>query len=110
MVTAVNQTNQTRIERDPLGEMPVPAEALWGIQTERARQNFPISNLRPLSAFVDAVILIKKAGALTHKETGRLDAKLADAIVRLRTRCSPAVIASSSSSIPTRRGPARRTT
>ena len=82
MVTAVNQTNQTRIERDPLGEMPVPAEALWGIQTERARQNFPISNLRPLSAFVDAVILIKKAAALTHKETGRLDAKLADAIVK----------------------------
>src|SRR5713101_2861457 len=81
MVTAVNQTNQTRIERDPLGEMPVPAEALWGIQTERARQYFPISNLRPLPAFVDAVIRIKKAAALTHRETGRLDAKLADAIV-----------------------------
>src|SRR5216110_2683265 len=73
--------NQTRTERDPLGEMPVPAEALWGIQTERARQNFPISNLRPLPAFVDAVILIKKAAALTHRETGRLEAKLADAIV-----------------------------
>jgi aspartate ammonia-lyase len=72
---------QTRIERDPLGELPVPAEALWGIQTERARQNFPISNLRPLPAFVDAVIWIKKAAALTHRETGRLDRKLADAIV-----------------------------
>ena len=72
---------QTRIERDPLGELPVPAEALWGIQTERARQNFPISNLRPLPAFVDAVILIKKAAALTHRETGRLDRKLADAII-----------------------------
>src|SRR5882762_3009851 len=72
---------QTRIERDPLGELPVPAEALWGVQTERARQNFPISNLRPLPAFVDAVILIKKAAALTHRETGRLDRKLADAII-----------------------------
>ncbi len=72
---------QTRIERDPLGELPVPTEALWGIQTERARQNFPISNLRPLPAFVDAVILIKKAAALTHRETGRLDRKLADAII-----------------------------
>jgi aspartate ammonia-lyase len=82
MVVAVNQTNQTRLERDPLGEMPVPAEALWGIQTERARQNFPISNLRPLPAFVDAVIRIKKAAALTHRETGRLNAKLADAIVK----------------------------
>ena len=73
---------QTRVERDPLGEMPVPAQALWGIQTERARQNFPISNLRPLPAFVDAVIWIKKAAALTHRETGRLETKLADAIIR----------------------------
>src|SRR6267378_1819459 len=73
---------QTRIERDPLGELPVPADALWGVQTERARNNFPISNLRPLPAFVDACIWIKKAAALTHRETGRLDKKLADAIVR----------------------------
>ncbi|MDP3910635.1 MAG: aspartate ammonia-lyase [Gemmatimonadales bacterium] len=72
----------TRTERDPLGELPVPADALWGIQTERARQNFPISQLRPLAPFVDAVIRIKKAAALTHQETGRLDARLAEAIVR----------------------------
>jgi aspartate ammonia-lyase len=72
----------TRIERDPLGELPVPAAALWGIQTERARQNFPISQLLPHPSFVDAVIWIKKAAALTHKHTGRLDARLADAIVR----------------------------
>ncbi|HET9383681.1 MAG TPA: lyase family protein, partial [Gemmatimonadales bacterium] len=72
---------QTRIERDPLGELPVPADALWGIQTERARQNFPISNLRPLPAFVDAVVWIKKAAALTHRDTGRLDRKLAEAII-----------------------------
>src|SRR2546429_3155675 len=72
----------TRIERDPLGELPVPADALYGIQTERARHNFPISQLAPLAPFVDAVIRIKKAAALTHKETKRLDAKLADAIVR----------------------------
>ena len=71
-----------RIERDLLGELPVPATALYGVQTERARRNFPISGLRPLPAFVDAVIWIKKAAALTHKETGRLDAKLADAIVK----------------------------
>ncbi len=71
----------TRIERDPLGELAVPAAALYGVQTERARQNFPISGLRPLAAFVDAVIWIKKAAALTHKETRRLEAKLADAIV-----------------------------
>ena len=72
----------TRIERDPLGELPVPAGALYGIQTERARQNFPISQLLPLAPFVNAVVWIKKAAALTHKQTGRLDPKLADAIVR----------------------------
>ena len=73
---------EMRIERDPLGELPVPATALYGVQTERAHRNFPISGLRPLPAFVDAVIRIKKAAALTLKETGRLDAKLADAIVK----------------------------
>jgi len=72
----------TRIERDSLGELPVPADALYGIQTERARQNFPISQLLPLAPFVNAVVWIKQAAALTHKQTGRLDPKLADAIVR----------------------------
>src|SRR2546423_10346354 len=72
----------TRIERDPLGELSVPADALYGIQTERARQNFPISHLLPLPPFVNAVVWIKRAAALTHKQTGRLDPKLADAIVR----------------------------
>ena len=72
----------TRIERDPLGDKAVPASALYGIQTLRAAENFPISGLRPLPAFVDAVVWIKRSAALTHKETGRLEAKLADAIVR----------------------------
>jgi aspartate ammonia-lyase len=72
----------TRIERDPLGEKPVPADALYGIQTLRAAENFPISGLRPLPAFVDAVVWIKRSAALTHKETGRLEAPLADAIVK----------------------------
>jgi len=71
-----------RIERDPLGPLEVRADALYGVQTERARQNFPISGLRPLEPFVIAQVWIKKAAALTHKETGRLDPHLADAIVR----------------------------
>ncbi len=73
---------QTRIERDPLGEKAVPAAALYGIQTLRAAENFPISGLRPLPAFVDAVVWIKRSAALVHKETGRLEARLADAIVQ----------------------------
>ncbi|HEX6670050.1 MAG TPA: lyase family protein, partial [Gemmatimonadales bacterium] len=72
----------TRTERDPLGEKAVPASALYGIQTLRAAENFPISGLRPLPAFVDAVVWIKRSAALTHRETGRLEPRLADAIVR----------------------------
>jgi len=72
----------TRSEKDPLGTLDVPADALYGVQTLRAVQNFPISGLKPLPAFVDATVRIKRAAALTHKETGRLDAKLADAIVK----------------------------
>src|SRR5690348_11106422 len=71
----------TRTEKDPLGPLEVPSDALYGVQTVRAQQNFPISGLRPLWPFVMAQVWIKKAAALTHKETGRLDPKLADAIV-----------------------------
>ncbi len=72
----------TRLEKDSLGEKPVPADALYGIQTVRAVENFPISGLKPLPAFVDAVIWIKRSAALTHRETGRLEARLAEAIVQ----------------------------
>ena len=72
----------TRIERDPLGEKEVPASALYGIQTLRAVENFPISGLRPLPALVDAVMWIKRSAAAVHKKTGRLDGRLADAIMQ----------------------------
>jgi len=74
-------SSATRTEKDSLGELAVPADAMYGVQTLRAVQNFPISGMRPLPAFVDAVVRIKRAAALTHKETGRLDARLADAII-----------------------------
>jgi fumarate hydratase class II len=72
----------SRREKDPLGYLEVPSESLYGVQTLRARQNFPISGLMPLEPFIIAQVWIKKAAALTHKETGRLDARLADAIVK----------------------------
>jgi aspartate ammonia-lyase len=74
-------TSATRTEKDPLGELEVPSDALYGVQTLRAVRNFPISGLKPLPAFVDATVRIKRAAAVTHKTTGRLDAKLADAII-----------------------------
>ena len=70
-----------RNEKDPLGEKQVPASALYGVQTARALENFPISGLRPLEPFVIAQVWIKKAAAMTHRDTGRLDAKLANAII-----------------------------
>ena len=73
--------SDTRTENDPLGELQVPTAALYGVQTVRAMQNFPISGLLPLEPFVIAQVWIKKAAALTHKETGRLDALRADAII-----------------------------
>jgi aspartate ammonia-lyase len=71
----------TRTEKDPLGTLEVPSDALYGIQTLRAVQNFPISGLRPLEPFVVAQVWIKKAAALTHMETGRLDPRRAEAII-----------------------------
>lgn len=73
---------KTRTEKDPLGTLEVPADALYGVQTLRAVQNFPISGLKPLEPFVIAQVWIKKAAAMTHKETGRIDAKMADAIIK----------------------------
>ena len=74
-------TTAYRTEKDPLGDRQVPAAALYGVQTVRATENFPISGLRPLEPFVTAQVWIKKAAAMTHRTTGRLDAKLADAII-----------------------------
>ena len=72
---------EMRVEKDPLGPLEVPASALYGVQTQRALQNFPISGQRPLEPFVIGQVWIKKAAAMTHRTTGRLDARLADAII-----------------------------
>jgi len=71
----------TRTERDPLGELQVLDTALYGVQTVRAIQNFRISGLLPLEPFVIAQVWIKKAAAMTHRQTGRLDPRRADAII-----------------------------
>ncbi|HEX5576184.1 MAG TPA: aspartate ammonia-lyase [Gemmatimonadales bacterium] len=75
------KSDSTRLERDPLGEKAVPSSALYGIQTLRAAENFPISGLRPLPPLVDAMIWIKRSAAVVHRQTGRLETRLADAII-----------------------------
>src|SRR5688500_19266069 len=79
---AAKRPGATRTEKDPLGALEVPISALYGVQTLRAVQNYPISGIRPLPAFIDATVRIKRAAALTHKKTGRLEPVLADAIVK----------------------------
>jgi fumarate hydratase, class II len=69
-----------RIEKDSMGELRVPADALWGAQTQRAVENFPVSG-RPMPAgFVRAVGLIKWAAAGANRDLGLLEGSLAEAI------------------------------
>jgi len=73
---------ETRIERDSMGEMTVPANAYYGAQTARAVENFPISGLRFPRSFLRALGTIKAACARVNAGLGLLDARLADAIER----------------------------
>ncbi len=70
-----------RTEKDSLGTVQVPADALWGAQTQRAIQNFPISGLKPYRAFVWSMATIKRAAAEVNRDLGLIDKKLADAII-----------------------------
>ena len=73
---------QVRIEKDSMGELEIPGDAYYGIQTLRALQNFPISGIKPLTTYVDACLLIKKATAIANKELGCIPADIGDAIVQ----------------------------
>lgn len=75
-----DEAGATRIERDSMGEMEVPASALWGASTQRAVLNFPVSGERFPRRFIQALGIIKGAAAATNAELGVLEPKLADAI------------------------------
>ena len=76
---AIN-TAEFRIERDSLGEVQVPANALYGAQTQRAVLNFPISHLRPWRAFIWSIAAVKKSAAEVNRDLGLLEKSAADAI------------------------------
>ncbi len=76
----------TRIERDSLGEVHVPADARYGAQTQRAKENFPISDLRFGRRFIEALGQVKRAAARANKDLGLLDGPKADAIAEAATR------------------------
>lgn len=74
-------TAAVRTEHDALGAVTLPADAWYGAHTARAAANFPISGLRVHPALLTAVVRLKRAAAVVHRGTGRLDARRADAII-----------------------------
>ena len=78
----MTMTQETRIERDSMGEMQVPIDAYYGASTQRAVLNFPISSLRFPRAFIRALGQIKQAAAQTNEELGTVDSTIAEAIVK----------------------------
>lgn len=81
MAGQYNPIMSFRTERDPLGELKVLATAYYGVQTARAVDNFPISGLRAPADLVTATILVKKAAAEANLTLGRLDSRIARAII-----------------------------
>ncbi|HLI68625.1 MAG TPA: class II fumarate hydratase [Ktedonobacteraceae bacterium] len=75
-----NTIEETRIERDSMGEMQVPANAYYGASTQRAVLNFPISDLRFPRQFIQALGQIKQSAAIVNGSMGYLDAQIAEAI------------------------------
>ena len=71
----------TRTESDSFGPLEVPAEKYWGAQTQRSIMNFPIGWEKQPVAIIRALGVIKKACAMENKATGKLDAKIADAVI-----------------------------
>jgi len=73
-------TSSHRIERDSMGELEVPADALWGAQTQRAVENFPVSGRRMPRGFIRALGLIKQSAAAANAKLGLLEEAVSRAI------------------------------
>ena len=69
-----------RVEKDSMGELEVPASAMWGAQTQRAYNNFPVSGLRMPRGFIRALGLIKATAAEVNEELGQLEGQVAVAV------------------------------
>ena len=80
--TSKSATRKVRLEKDTLGTKEVPADALYGIQTYRAVENFPISNLKPHPHFVWATVAIKRSAAVVNMQVGKLAKEIGQAIVK----------------------------
>ena len=81
-MTQTTDAAEHRIERDTMGEVKVPAKALWKAQTQRAVENFPISGIPINSELIAALGLVKEAAAKTNAKLGVLSQEYADAIAK----------------------------
>jgi len=81
----MSKSNEMRIEKDSMGEMSVPASALWAASTQRAVENFPVSGRGVSPAVVHAFGHLKAACAQVNKDLSKLDAKIADAVIAAST-------------------------
>ena len=75
------KNSETRIEKDSMGELTVPKDALYGAQTQRAIQNFPISGITIPRSFIRTLGLIKSAAAKVNADLKLLKPELAKAII-----------------------------
>jgi len=82
LINEITMTARYRIEKDSMGELEVPAAALYGAQTQRAVENFPVSGIKMPAAFIKTVALIKKTAAQVNQELGELEQWKAQAIVQ----------------------------
>lgn len=78
----MSSKTEFRVEKDSMGEMKVPVDALWGAQTQRAVENFPISGIRLPRPMIAALGTIKRSAAVVNSKLGLLDADKRDIIIR----------------------------
>ncbi len=80
-MTESKKTRKSRVERDALGTKDLPADAYYGIQTQRAVENFPVSGIMPVGEFIWATAVVKRAAAEVNTELGLLDKRRGRAIM-----------------------------
>ena len=77
----MNKDKNMRIEKDSMGTMKVPVDALYGPQTQRAVENFPISNICFTTDFISAIVIIKRSASIVNEKLGLLDSLKSKSIV-----------------------------
>jgi fumarate hydratase class II len=72
--------SEYRIEKDSMGEVKVPKETIYGAQTQRAHENFPVSGIKFSREFIEALGFVKKTAAIVNLDLGQIDAGVSEAI------------------------------